>query len=193
MKKMIWMATGAAITAAAMFSGVASAEGALTAQLQERISKMSAEQQAALLILLNSGAVGGEAAAPAEAPAAAPAAETDPKQALLTGISTILDAAKKEDLDTVMALVSDSFEHPQLGDKAGLREFLQGAIDMGYIEMYADDTEVSTEDTEFEEDGEELIIYPIDVEGPWGSATLEFVAKQEGGAWKIVGVDASGV
>ncbi|MFM1918735.1 MAG: hypothetical protein RLZZ303_369 [Candidatus Hydrogenedentota bacterium] len=192
MKKMIWMATGAAITAAAMFSGVASAEGALTAQLQERISKMSAEQQAALLILLNSGAVGGEAAAPAEAPAA-PAAETDPKQALLTGISTILDAAKKEDLDTVMALVSEDFEHPQLGDKAGLREFLQGAIDMGYIEMYADDTEVSTEDTEFEEDGEELIIYPIDVEGPWGSATLEFVAKQEGGAWKIVGVDASGV
>lgn len=189
MKMMIWMATGAAIVAAAMFSGVASAEGALTGQLQERISKMSAEQQAALLILLNSGAVGGEAAAPA----AAPAAETDPKQALLSGISTILDAAKKEDLDTVMALVSEDFEHPQLGDKAGLREFLQGAIDMGYIEMYADDTEVSTEDTEFEEDGDELIIYPIDVEGPWGSATLEFVAKQEGGAWKIVGVDASGV
>ncbi len=64
---------------------------------------------------------------------------------------------------------------------------------MGYIEMYADDTEVSTEDVEFEEDGENLIIYPVDVEGPWGSATLEFVAKLEGGAWKIVGVDASGI
>jgi hypothetical protein len=186
MKKFVVALAAAGIVA---LSGVASAEGALTAQLNEKISKLSAEQQAALLLLLSSGA--------ADAPAAEAGKEAapaqDPKQALLDGIKNILAAAKKEDLDSVMNMVSDNFEHPQLGDKASLREFLQGAIDMGYIEMYADDTKVITDDTEFEQDGEELVIYPIDVEGPWGSATLEFVAKLEDGAWKIVGVDASGV
>lgn len=179
------------LAAAAMvaMSGVASAEGALTAQLNEKIAKLSAEQQAALLILLNSGAAG--EAAKGDTAAAAPA--SDPKAALLEGIKNILASAKKEDLDGVMKMVSEKFENPRLGDKAGLREFLQGAIDMGYIEMYADDTEVKTEDTEFEQDGEELVIYPIDVEGPWGSATLEFTAKLEDGQWKITGVDASGV
>jgi len=190
MKKAIaWMAAGAVVA----FAGIAQAEGPLTAQLNEKISKLSAEQQAALLLLLNSTTGGDAAAAAPAAAAAAPAAAADPKTALMDGIKNVLEAAKKEDLNAVMALVSEDFEHPQLGDKAGLQELLQSAIDMGYIEMYADDTEVSTEDVEFEQDGEEMIIYPIDVEGPWGSATLEFTAKQEGGAWKIVGVDASGV
>ena len=186
-KALIWMAAGAVVA----FAGFAQAEGPLTAQLNEKISKLTAEQQAALLLLLNTTT--GTAAAPAVAAAAAPAAAADPKTALLDGIKNILAAAKKEDLDSVMSYVSDSFEHPQLGDKAALKEFLQGAVDMGYIEMYADDTTVSTEDVEFEQDGEELIIYPVDVEGPWGSATLEFVAKLEAGAWKIIGVDASGI
>ena len=187
-KALIWMAAGAVVA----FAGFAQAEGPLTAQLNEKIAKLTAEQQAALLLLLNTTT----GAAPAEAAAAAPAdpaAAPDPKTALMDGIKNILVAAKAENLDAVMAFISDSFEHPQLGDKAGLKEFLQGAVDMGYIEMYADDTTVSTEDVEFEQDGEEMIIYPVDVEGPWGSATLEFVAKMEGGMWKIVGVDASGI
>jgi len=188
MKKAIaWMAAGAVVA----FAGIAQAEGPLTAQLNEKISKLNAEQQAALLLLLNTTTGGDAAAAPAAA-AAAPAA-ADPKTALLDGVKNVLAAAKKEDLDSVMAMISEDFEHPQLGDKAALKEFLQGAIDMGYIEMYADDTEVSTEDAEFEQDGEEMIIYPIDVEGPWGSATLELTAKQEGGVWKIVSADVSGV
>ena len=190
MKKAIaWMVAGAVVA----FAGIAQAEGPLTAQLNEKIAKLTAEQQAALLLLLNTTTGGDAAAAAPAAAAAAPAAAADPKAALMDGLKNVLAAAKKEDLDSVMSMISEDFEHPQLGDKAGLKEFLQGAIDMGYIEMYADDTEVSTEDVEFEQDGEELIIYPIDVEGPWGSATLEFTAKQEGGAWKIVSVDASGV
>ncbi len=117
MKKLaLWMASAAVVASA--FTGVAQAEGALTEQLNARIAKLSVEQQAALLVLLDSGSAG---AAAAEAPAAV---ETDPKKALLGGIATILTAAKEENLDAVMSMISDSFEHPQLGGKDELRDFL---------------------------------------------------------------------
>ncbi len=165
----------------------------VTADLQKKVSELSTEQQAALLLLLDQLAAqgGGAAAAPAAAApaeaAAAPAA--DPKAACKAVIEQFAAAAAKEDMDGMMAVFSDSFEHYQYGDKAGVKEFLQQSADMGYLEGI----EFSMEDAEFEVDGETLSVYPVDVEGSFGSITFEYVLKKEGDAWKIVEFDASGL
>ena len=98
-------------------------------------------------------------------------------------------SAAKEDMEGMMSVFSDSFEHYQYGDKAGVKEFLQQSADMGYLEGI----EFSMEDAEFEKDGETISVYPVDVEGSFGSITFEYVLKKEGDAWKIVEFDASGL
>ena len=180
--------TGLALTAlmAATFIVPAQAEeGGLTATLQAKVATLSAAQQEALLTLID-GMGGGEKAAGEQS--------GDPKEAFLGAIKNIKTWAAEEDLDSLMAMISDDFEHYEVGGKAELREFLQGAIDMGYVSMYADHTEILTDDTEIEMDGEDTaIFYPIDVEGPFGAATLEFEAKLEDGVWRIVTLDIAGV
>lgn len=163
----------------------------VTADLQKKVSELSTEQQAALLLLLDQlAAQGGAAAAPAAAPAEAAAAPAaDPKAACKAVIEQFAAAAAKEDMDGMMAVFSDSFEHYQYGDKAGVKEFLQQSADMGYLEGI----EFSMEDAEFEVDGETISVYPVDVEGSFGSITFEYVLKKEGDAWKIVEFDASGL
>jgi ketosteroid isomerase-like protein len=193
MKRVFGLSLAAfAIAGAVLFSSVTApvalaADDNLTAKLQDLVSKLSPEQQAALYTLLTS-ANGAAAGAAAAAPSPDSAKET-----FLKGVAGIKEIAKKGDINAMMALISEDFEHPQVGGKAELKEFLQGAIDMGYLEMYADDTEIKTNDTEIKVDGDKATFYPIEVEGPWGSATLEFTAKLENGVWKIISADVSGV
>lgn len=189
------------ITSAAVGLGVAvacaqPASADATADLQKKVSELSTEQQAALLLLLDqlTAAKGGEAAAPAEAAkpadAAAPAAApTDPKEAAKAVIQKFADAAKKEDVDGMVSVFSDKFEHYQYGDKNGMKEFLQQSKDMGYLEGI----EFNLNDAEFEADGDKLSVYPVDVEGSFGSITFEYVLQKEGNEWKIVEFDASGL
>lgn len=163
------------------------AQADVTAELQKKVASMSTEQQAALLLLLDQlGSASGEAAAPAEA-AAAPAA--DPSEACKAVIGIFAAAAAKEDLDGMISVFSDSFEHYQYGDKEGVKEFLQQSADMGYLEGI----EFSMDDAEFELDGDTMSVYPVDVEGSFGSITFEYILKKEGDAWKIVEFDASGL
>lgn len=195
MKRVFVLSVAAvAIAGAVLLSSVVApvamaAEDNLTAKLQDLVAKLSPEQQAALYTLLSSGngASGGAAGT------AAVATPDSAKDNFLKGVASIKEIAKKGDINAMMALISDDFEHPQVGGKAELKDFLQGAIDMGYLEMYADDTEIKTDDTEIKVDGDKATFYPIEVEGPWGSATLEFTAKLENGAWKIISADVSGI
>jgi predicted lipid-binding transport protein (Tim44 family) len=190
----------AMISRAALGLGVAAAFAQpvfadVTADLQKKVSELSTEQQAALLLLLDQLAAQGAApAAPAEAAAAAPAeaapaAPVDDNAAVKAVVEKFGTSAAKEDMEGMMSVFSDSFEHYQYGDKAGVKEFLQQSADMGYLEGI----EFSMEDAEFEKDGETISVYPVDVEGSFGSITFEYVLKKEGDAWKIVEFDASGL
>ncbi len=70
-----------------------------------------------------------------------------------------------------------------------MKDFIGQAIDMGYLE----DLEVYMDDAEAEVDGEEVIVYPIEIMGAFGSVTFELVFQEKDGAMKIVGLDASGI
>lgn len=165
-----------------------------TEKLQAAIAELSSAQQAALFLLLSELKAGGEEGAQAEG--GAPTAEAAFKNIVSTLQTSLGDPDKvgsPESLEELMSIISEDFEYYQVGGKEDLREFLQGAFDMGYIEMYGPDSEIITEDTEIKVDGDTANIYPVDVEGPWGSATLEFEAKLEGDTWRIIGLDISGV
>jgi hypothetical protein len=179
-----------AVLAAGVLAGPANAQGALTEKLQAMVGALSVEQQAALLTLLNT--MGGAPAAGGEAPAAdAPAASLE--ETFLESVKLIKKAAVDEDIDAVMGMISEDFDHYQVGGKKELRDFIQNAIDMGYVSMYAEDIEILTDDVEFEKDGDTTVIYPVDVEGPFGSVTLEFVVKEENGKFLITTLDVSGI
>lgn len=129
-------------------------------------------------------------AAPAAAPTPPPAPAPTLEEQALALVKEWVVNAKKKDLDAMLAPVSDKFNNPTYGDKAGLRAFIEQGIAMGYF----DDIEVSLEDTEIEVDKDgKASVYPVDVSGTFGSVTVEFIAKQEDGVWKVVGLDISGI
>ncbi len=129
-------------------------------------------------------------AAGAPAACAAPAAAAvSPEQAIQDGLTAFSAGFAGEDIEDIMKSISDDFEHYEWGDKDGLRDFLEQAIDMGYLE----DLEIITEDTEIRIDDDEATAYPVDLEGAFGSVTLELVFTKEGDTWMITGMDASGI
>lgn len=191
MKKFI-LATGLALTLSVIAVATPAAADDITKKLQDRIATLSTEQQAALLLLLNQlGGGDGEAAAAPAAEAAPAATEKSVEELAKEGVQSWVDAAKKGDIDGMMSFVSEDFEHYEYGDKAGLRDFLQQAQDMGYLE----DLSASMEDTEIEnEDDGTVILYPVDIEGMFGALTFEFVLKKEDdGKYRMVGMDVSGL
>lgn len=182
--------TGIALVAAAGFLGSwfvvcggtadAADKDDVGPKLHALVDQLTPEQQAALLLLLSDlTAKSGQAEAAAQ----------DPLGIAKEGMAAFAEAAKKGDIDAMMANISDDFNHYQLGDKEGLRGFLQNAAAMGYL----DELEISLEDTEVEKDGDLIVLYPVEVEGAFGTAVFEFEAKQKGGKWVISGLDASGI
>lgn len=183
-KNVLKVALAALLCTAIAFGGATKVHaGDLTAELQAMVADLSAEQQSALLLLLSELRGGGGSGA----------GEETPEAALKSGLVKLLAAAKANDLDGIMAFVSDDFDYYQVGDKEALRAFIQGAMDAGYIEMYIDDVEVNTDDAEIEQDGDEYTIYPIEISGPFGSITLEVVAAKEGGSYKVTTLDIYGI
>jgi hypothetical protein len=182
-KNVLKLAFAALLCTVIAFGGATKVQaGDLTSELQAMVADLSTEQQSALLLLLSElrgGASGG--------------GEETPEAALKSNIAKLLTAAKDNNLDGIMAMVSDDFDYYQVGDKEALRGFIQGAMDAGYIEMYIDDVEVNTDDAEIEQDGDEYTIYPIEISGPFGSITVEIVAVKEGGTFKVTTLDIYGI
>jgi len=104
----------------------------------------------------------------------------------LTAWKTALEA---NDLDGLMLLYSDNFEHYEYGDKAGMKDFLMQASDMGYLEGI----EVSLELTETTIEGDKAVAFPVDVIGAFGALAFEHTLTNEDGVWMITGSDASGL
>jgi hypothetical protein len=120
--------------------------------------------------LSGSGPCGG-AAATCAAGAAPAAAAVSPEEGAMAGIQEWAKAIAAQELDAMMACYSDNFEHYEYGDKEGIQDFMEQALDMGYLE----DVELDLEDAEVEMEDGEATIYPIELAGAFGSVTLEFV------------------
>lgn len=124
------------------------------------------------------------------APEAAPApAEEKPEKLILDQAMHFLNKLAAKDLDTAMSAVSEKFKHPEYGEKAELKSFLDQAILMGYL----DDIKIITDETEVKIEGDKAVIYPIDIEGVFGSFTLELTCAKEDGKWLVVGMDVFGL
>ena len=129
----------------------------------------------------------GKVKAAEEAPATAPAPK--PEEAILTQAKVFLDKLAAKELDAAMAAVSDKFEHYEYGSKAELRSFLDEAVQAGYV----DDLKIITDDTEVKIEGDKAVIYPVDVEGLFGSFTLELTCQKEGDSWMVSTLDIFGI
>ena len=130
----------------------------------------------------------GTAACPKAAAAAeAPAEESD--AAILEQAMFFLNKVAAKDLDAALSAVSDKFEHYEYGTKEELRLFLDQAILMGYL----DDLKIITDDTEVKKEDGKVVIYPIDVEGLFGSFTLELTCHKEDGKWMVTTMDVFGI
>lgn len=131
----------------------------------------------------------GAAACPTGGAAATPAAAADPGAKALAAAKAFAETLKTQDIEKIGACFADDFEHYEYGDKEGIKDFLGQAVDMGYLE----DLEVNLDDAEAEADGEEIVVYPVEIMGAFGSVTLELVFKDKAGEMKISGMDASGI
>lgn len=110
-----------------------------------------------------------------------------PEEAVTAQVNKFAEAMKAKNLDGVMAVFSEKFEHYEWGDKAGAREFLQQALDVGYL----DDLEIDLSKIQIKVEGSTATVYPIDIRGNFGSTTIELVFTNENGNWLVTGLDAS--
>ena len=151
------------------------AEQSTEEALLAKVASLGEAEQKALLLLINT--LGGESAA-----------------GVASSVEAALDVFSKAmesgEIDAIMASYSKDFYHPELGGFEELEAYLSNAIDMGYLE----DVEVDLEEVELEKEGEELVhVYPITLESPFGALVLELSYALDGGAWKIVSSEASGL
>lgn len=152
---------------------VATADNHGDDELTKAIARLNDEQKAALLVLVK-GIVDTKPAPEVEA---------------MKTVAAYVKAAEDGDTEKLLACFSEEFEHYELGDKAGLRAFIEGVEAEGMLE----DITGNLDDAEAEVDGNTVTVYPVELEGIFGTVTYEFELKAEGGAWKIVGFDMTGV
>ncbi len=98
-------------------------------------------------------------------------------------------AIKGEDIDGAMKLFSENFKHYEWSNKAGAKEFLANAKDMGYLKKLESDVSKMKVTVE----GQTAKAYPIALTGSFGQVTVELSFAKEGANWMIVGLDASGI
>lgn len=152
-----------------------SADGAAD-NLTTTLTKLSPERKAALLVLVN-GIV------------AATAPQESPEEGAMKTVKAYVKAAEDADVDTLMAQISENFNHYEAGDKAGLKAFVDGVKTEGMLE----DITGNTADAKTTVEGDVVTVYPVELEGIFGTVTYEFQLKKEADAWKIVGFEMTGV
>ena len=133
-----------------------------------------------------------QAAAPAveeEAPAEEEAPVEDVEAVIMDSATAFLQKIADKDIDGALNAVSEDFEHYEYGSKEELKSFLDEAKLSGFL----DDVKVVTDDTEITLDDEEAVLYPVDIEGFFGSITLEVTCKKEGDNWMITSMDGFGI
>ena len=85
------------------------------------------------------------------------------------------------DIDALLALCSGDFQHPQWGDKEGLRAFFTDAQEKGFF----DGGRMSPEYIGLRTDGGAIVAYPVEYESNWGPVVFELTLYPERETWKI--------
>jgi len=118
--------------------------------------------------------------------------KVSPEEAIGEQVAGWSAAVVAQDLDKVMTYYSEDFKHYEWGNKAGARDFLDGAKSQGFLEGISFDT--SKIEIKLDEDGKTGNVYPIDIKGSFGTTlTMELRFTKEAGGWLITGTDVSGM
>jgi len=112
-----------------------------------------------------------------------------PEEEISVQLEKWSEAMVSKDIDSIMALFSDKFAHYAWENKEGARTFIEEAIDLGYL----DDVKVILDDAAIKVDGDVGSIYPVDLEGAFGSLSMELIVGHENGTWLLTGMDAPGL
>jgi len=106
----------------------------------------------------------------------------DPEEAIRLALQGWARGLQSQDLDRAMLSYSEHFEHEEYGDRAGMREFLQQAKDLGYLSGM----EVTLEDAEVRLRNGTAQVRPIELHGNFGQLTTAFTLRRENGHWRII-------
>lgn len=132
-------------------------------------------------------------AAVAEAPAATPEEE------VMATVKEIVATILAGDADKLLGFVSEDFEHPEVGDKEAVKDYVEMGKEMGYLDDFPtwvkeNDGEISIEDAEVEIKDGEATVYPIDASASMGAVSVELVLKKDAdGKWRVITGDADGI
>ncbi len=124
----------------------------------------------------------------AECPAAAEPAVA-PEDAVKEQCMLFMNKIVEKKIEEAGNALADDFDHHEYGGKEDIAFFLEQALFMGYL----DDLRVVTDDTEIKFEGDKAKVYPIDLQGTFGSVTLELILENRDGKWQITGMDAVGL
>ena len=96
-----------------------------------------------------------------------------------------LVALEAQDIDKMMTFYSDDFSNYEFGDKEGVRNFMEDAKQMGYL----DDIEVDLSEKQTTITGNKASGGPVIVTGSFGSVSFFLEGVKEEGGWKLVDLD----
>lgn len=116
-------------------------------------------------------------------------ATTPPEDLIKAQVGAFKAGIVAQNIDAIMAPFSEAFEHNEWGDKAGAKDFMKQAIDMGYLEG----VEVNIDEVKVTVTGDKATAEPIEISGSFGSITVELAFTKEEGGWMITGLDAEGI
>lgn len=95
----------------------------------------------------------------------------------------------EKDIEKLGAIVSEKFTTPEANSKQEFLDFVQSAIDSGYL----DDAQVSREDAQHTMGEGTCDVYPVDLMGSAGSVSVELHLTKEDAGWLITGLDVDGM
>jgi hypothetical protein len=99
--------------------------------------------------------------------------------------------ARAKEIDKFITYFSDSFAATGSAffDKAGFKEFLDGAKESGVL----DGLEIDLKDAKTTIQKDIATVAPVHIRVSLGAPEVAFTAKKEKGTWKITGMEISGV
>lgn len=99
------------------------------------------------------------------------------------------EAFKAKEIDKVLEHFSEKFTSSKLATKTDLKNLLEMAMNSGYL----DGLTIESKDLKITVEGEKATIGPMSLSGGFGTAVNTYHCTKEDGAWKITGMDLTGV
>jgi hypothetical protein len=112
-----------------------------------------------------------------------------PEDAIKAQVAKMKAAMATQKVPEIMTVFSENFKSDEWGDKAGMKDFIQQSVDMGYLEKM----EVVTANMQIKVNGNTAVAYPIELNGSFGSITIELTFTKEAAGWMVTKMTTSGM